>query len=60
MVEEPWKKWKRRLLLQERGIKNGYKIESSMMQFDIASTIATIFDIKQPQVWIGRSMDVFQ
>ncbi|MFV0546996.1 MAG: alkaline phosphatase [Bacteroides sp.] len=28
----------------------------SMMQFDIASTIAYIFDLKQPQVWIGRPM----
>lgn len=27
-----------------------------MMQFDIASTIAYIFNLKQPQVWIGRPM----
>ena len=31
-----------------------------MMQFDIASTIASIFAIQQPQVWIGRPMDVFE
>lgn len=28
----------------------------SMMQFDIASTIAYIFNLEQPQVWIGRPM----
>ena len=27
-----------------------------MMQFDVASTIAYIFNLKQPQVWIGRPM----
>lgn len=27
-----------------------------MMQFDCASTIAYIFGLKQPQVWIGRPM----
>lgn len=41
-------------------IKKGYKLEDSMMQFDIASTIASIFAIQQPQVWIGRPMDVFE
>jgi hypothetical protein len=28
--------------------------EISMMQFDVASTIAYIFQLEQPQVWIGR------
>ena len=26
----------------------------SMMQYDVASTIAHIFGLQQPQVWIGR------
>ena len=30
--------------------------EESMMQFDCASTIAAIFGLQQPQVWIGRPM----
>ena len=34
----------------------GYEFEESMMQFDCASTIAYIFGLKQPQVWIGRPM----
>ena len=25
-----------------------------MMQFDVASTIAHIFKLEQPQVWIGQ------
>ena len=31
-------------------------ITESMMQFDVASTIAYIFKLEQPQVWIGRPM----
>ena len=30
--------------------------EISMMQYDVASTIAYIFNLHQPQVWIGRPM----
>lgn len=37
-------------------IKQGHLIQSSVMQFDVASTMAQIFNVKQPQVWIGRSM----
>lgn len=40
-------------------VKKGTLIEDSMMQFDIASTIAAIFSLQQPQVWIGRPMNVF-
>lgn len=39
-----------------KGIKKGLEFEESMMQYDIASTIAHIFNIKQPQAWIGRPM----
>lgn len=41
-------------------IKRGHIIEESMMQFDVASTIAAIFGLQQPQVWIGRPMPVFE
>lgn len=40
-----------------KGIKAGGKFEESMMQYDVASTMAAILGLKQPQVWIGRSMD---
>ena len=35
-------------------IKKGFKISDSMMQYDVAATIAYIFGLDMPQVWIGR------
>ncbi len=35
-------------------IKKGYEISESVMQYDIAATIAYIFGLKTPQAWIGR------
>lgn len=43
-------------IISGKGIKRGYEFTESMMQFDVASTLAYIFDLKQPQVWIGRPM----
>ena len=37
-------------------IPEGTEFHESMMQYDVASTIAHIFGLKQPQVWIGRPM----
>ena len=47
-------------IIYGKNIKKSAVIEESMMQFDIASTIASIFGIQQPQVWIGRPMSVFR
>jgi len=42
-----------------KGIKKGYCFDDiSMMQFDVASTIGQLFQLEQPQVWIGRPMPV--
>ena len=43
-------------IIAGKGIKKGYEFEESMMQFDCAATIAYIFGLEQPQVWIGRPM----
>lgn len=43
-------------IVSGKNIKKGVLFDESMMQFDIASTIASIFELKQPQVWIGRPM----
>ena len=44
-----------------KGIRNGHEITESMMQFDVAPTIAHIFGLETPQVWIGRPvMSVFK
>lgn len=42
------------LIFCGKNIKKGGRIDDSVMQFDIASTIAYIFGLQQPQVWIGR------
>ncbi len=39
-----------------KNVKKGGEFEESMMQFDVASTIAYIFGLEQPQAWIGRPM----
>jgi predicted AlkP superfamily pyrophosphatase or phosphodiesterase len=43
-------------IISGKNVRNGLLFNESMMQFDIASTIAYIFDLPQPQVWIGRPM----
>lgn len=43
-------------IISGKGVKKGYEFTESMMQFDVAPTIAYIFNLKQPQVWIGRPM----
>lgn len=39
-----------------KNIKKGGEFEESMMQYDVAPTIAEIFGLEVPQVWVGRSM----
>ncbi|MDR2680755.1 MAG: alkaline phosphatase [Tannerella sp.] len=43
-------------IISGKNVKKDFRFDESMMQFDIASTVAYIFDLKQPQVWIGRPM----
>lgn len=43
-------------IISGKNIKKGLVFNESMMQFDVASTIAYIFGLKQPQAWIGRPM----
>ncbi|MCD8165016.1 MAG: alkaline phosphatase [Bacteroides sp.] len=42
-----------------KGVQKGFKLEDSMMQYDVAATLAYIFDLEQPQVWTGRAMKGF-
>jgi arylsulfatase A-like enzyme len=44
-------------IISGKGVKKGLVFDESMMQFDIAPTIARIFRLKTPQVWIGRPME---
>ena len=43
-------------IISGKNIKSGGEFSESMRQYDVASTIASIFGLKQPQVWIGRPM----
>ncbi|MDR1381790.1 MAG: alkaline phosphatase [Tannerella sp.] len=43
-------------IISGKNVRKGLLFDESMMQFDIAATIACIFDLPQPQVWIGRPM----
>jgi len=43
-------------IIAGKGIQRGRKFQECMMQFHIAPTIADIFHLEQPQVWVGRSM----
>lgn len=43
-------------IIAGKNVRKGLVFEESMMQFDIAPTIAHIFGLEVPQVWIGRPM----
>ena len=43
-------------VISGKGIKKMGEFQESMMQFDIAPSIAYIFNLKPPQVWNGRPM----
>lgn len=43
-------------IIAGKNVKKGGEFEESMMQYDTASTIAYIFGVEQPQVWVGRPM----
>ena len=43
-------------IIAGKNIKAGGEFQESMMQYDVASTMAYIFALQQPQVWIGRPM----
>lgn len=43
-------------IISGKNIKQGEEIRESMVQYDVAATMAYIFGLKQPQVWTGRPM----
>lgn len=48
-------------IIAGKNIRKGGEMSESMMQYDVASTIARILALDQPQVWIGRPMtEVFE
>ena len=43
-----------------KGVRKNYEIPDVVMQFDVASTIAEIFGIQQPQEWRGKPTPLFE
>lgn len=43
-------------IIAGKGIRKGGEFTESMMQYDVAATIAGLFKLQQPQVWVGRPM----
>lgn len=39
-----------------KGVRKGGRFDESMMQYDVAATIAYALGLEQPQVWTGRPM----
>ena len=46
-MEIPW-------IIYGKRVKKGEELTQSIMTYDTAATIAWIFGLKTPQVWIGR------
>lgn len=44
------------LIFSGKGIKENHEIQASTMIYDIAPTIAYIFNLETPQVWTGRAI----
>lgn len=43
-------------IISGKNIRQGGEFKESMMQFDTGATMATIFNLSQPQAWTGRAM----
>ncbi len=43
-------------VISGKNVKKGGEFAESMMQYDVASTIAYALGVEQPQVWTGRPM----
>ena len=43
-------------IIAGKNVKKGGEFKESMMQYDVAATIAEIFALETPQVWTAKSM----
>lgn len=43
-------------IIAGKGIRKGGEFTESMMQYDVAATVAGLFKLEQPQAWVGRPM----
>ena len=52
-IETPFVVW-------GKGIKKDYEITETLIQYDIAATVAKVFSLEVPQSWRGKAMEVFE
>ncbi len=43
-----------------KGIMKDHEITETLIQYDIAATVAKIFNLEEPQSWRGKAMEVFE
>jgi len=43
-----------------KGVKKGVEITDTVIQYDVAATVAEIFHLETPQSWRGVPIDVFE
>jgi len=43
-----------------KGIMKDHEIKETLIQYDIAATVAKIFNLEVPQSWRGKAMEVFE
>lgn len=46
-------------IIAGKNVKKGGEFDESMVQYDVAATMAHILRLKQPQVWTGRAFKQF-
>lgn len=42
-----------------KGVRKNYEITETLIQYDLAATVAQIFNLEVPQSWRGKPIDVF-
>lgn len=52
-IETPYVVW-------GKGIKKGHEITEPVIQYDVAATVAKVFNLKTPDSWRGVPIDVFE
>ena len=43
-----------------KGVKKNHEIKETMIQYDLAATVARILNLETPQSWRGKALEVFE
>ena len=47
------------MVIWGKGVKKNHEIQETVIQYDIAATVAEILNLEVPQSWRGKPIDVF-